>query len=124
MSKFIKDSIYNYIEFSEDDMKLIDTREFKRLKSIKQLGSLNEVFPSACHSRFEHSLGVGYLSEKFINKLFQNSDIRIDESKKKLLEMLKSLDFFTILVMVHFHIVLIIMYYINYVLEIYLKITK
>ena len=89
MSKFIKDSIYNYIEFSEDDMKLIDTREFKRLKSIKQLGSLNEVFPSACHSRFEHSLGVGYLSEKFINKLFQNSDIRIDESKKKIIRNVK-----------------------------------
>ena len=35
---------------------------FKKLKNIKQLGLCYYVFPGASHNRFEHSLGVSYLS--------------------------------------------------------------
>lgn len=94
MSKYIKDSIYDYIEYSKEHIQLIDTKEFKRLKNIKQLGSLHEVFPSACHSRFEHSLGVGHISEKFIKKLYHNSNIPIGESKKRIIRNVKTAGLF------------------------------
>ena len=37
---------------------LIDTRAFRRLSQISQLGLVSLVYPAAHHSRFEHSLGV------------------------------------------------------------------
>jgi uncharacterized protein len=38
--------------------KLIDSRPFRRLAGIRQLGLVSLVYPGATHSRFEHSLGV------------------------------------------------------------------
>src|SRR5688572_22673373 len=37
---------------------LIDAPEMRRLARISQLGLVELVYPGACHSRFEHSLGV------------------------------------------------------------------
>jgi HD superfamily phosphohydrolase len=76
MTKYIKDVIYqDYLNFNKDDLKFINNRAFKRLSNIKQLGSLHEIFPGATHTRLAHSLGVSYLSEIFINKLYDNSDL-------------------------------------------------
>ena len=74
--KFIKDPIYQeYLHFEEDILPFLDNYVFKRLKNIKQLGCLHEIFPSATHSRFEHSLGVAYLGELIIKQLYTNSNI-------------------------------------------------
>ena len=43
--------------------------DFNVCEIIKQLGRCNYVFPSATHTRFEHSLGVYYLACKYIDIL-------------------------------------------------------
>ena len=88
--KFIKDPIYSeYLHFNSNILPFIDNRTFKRLKNIKQLGSLHEIFPSATHTRFEHSLGVAYLGESFIKQLYTNSGISINTEKKHIIECVK-----------------------------------
>ena len=62
MSKIIYDPIHKYMKFDLILLKIIDTVEFQKLKNIKQLGLCYYVFPGASHNRFEHSLGVSYLS--------------------------------------------------------------
>src|SRR5438128_12654565 len=37
---------------------LLDAPEMRRLARISQLGLVSLVYPGACHSRLEHSLGV------------------------------------------------------------------
>src|SRR6185436_17877261 len=37
---------------------LVDAPEFRRLAKVSQLGLVGLVYPGACHSRLEHSLGV------------------------------------------------------------------
>ena len=76
MTKFIKDPVYDdFLKFTSDELKLIDLPEFKRLKRIKQLGALDEVFPNANHTRFAHSLGVAHLSEQYFKNILKNSDM-------------------------------------------------
>lgn len=61
----IKDSIYSeQLDFTNAQWKYIDNPIFARTKDLYQLGSLNMVFPGATHTRFAHSLGVGYLAQK------------------------------------------------------------
>lgn len=67
-TKIIKDLAYGFIEIDENIEKVIDHRSFQRLKNISQL-TAHHLFPSANHTRFEHSLGVMHLSMKFLNVL-------------------------------------------------------
>lgn len=68
--KHIYDPIHGFIELSEMMIKIIDTFEFQRLRDLKQLGAVHFVYPSATHTRFEHSLGVCHLSKQMSKKLF------------------------------------------------------
>ncbi|MBS0210739.1 MAG: HD domain-containing protein [Planctomycetes bacterium] len=52
---------------------LIDTAEFRRLARISQLGLVSLVYPSALHTRFEHSLGVYRLALMFLRQLSQDA---------------------------------------------------
>lgn len=55
--KIIRDVVHGYIPLAESDICIIDTPFFQRLKRIRQTGA-QSVYPSANHTRFEHSLGV------------------------------------------------------------------
>lgn len=48
---------------------LIDSREFRRLSKISQLGLVSLVYPAAHHSRAEHSLGVYRLALLYLRRL-------------------------------------------------------
>lgn len=56
-NKIIKDLVHEYVEIDEKIQKIVDTKEFQRLKRVKQLTAIY-IYPSANHTRFEHSLGV------------------------------------------------------------------
>ncbi len=64
MSKLttIFDPIHGHITITENMRKFIDTPEFQALRWKQQLGVASFVFPSATHSRFEHSIGVSHLA--------------------------------------------------------------
>ena len=67
--KLIYDPLYGYISIEDYLLEIIDTAEFQRLRDIKQLGCAYIIFPSAVHTRFEHSLGVSHLSGIFIKTI-------------------------------------------------------
>ena len=54
----LRDQIHGDINFSEAELKLINSRSFERLRYIKQLGFAEMEFCGATHTRYQHSLGV------------------------------------------------------------------
>ena len=69
----IYDPIHGFIEITPLMKVIIDTEEFQRLRDLKQLGATSFVFPSANHTRFEHSIGVSHLAEKMIESIRKNN---------------------------------------------------
>ena len=72
LDRYVKDSVHNQISFKGFYWQVVDTPEFQRLRDIRQLGSAYKVFPGAIHTRFEHSLGVGYMAQTMMEH-FQES---------------------------------------------------
>ena len=64
--KLIRDAVHGDIEMGSLEVELMDTPEFQRLRGIKQLGTAYLVFPSAVHSRFEHSLGTSWMARRIL----------------------------------------------------------
>jgi HD superfamily phosphohydrolase len=58
----IKDPVHGYVYITEDEKGIIDTYPMQRLRRLRQLAGSEYVYPGANHTRFEHSLGVMYLS--------------------------------------------------------------
>ena len=76
----IADPIHGYITFTvpyssnplseQTEKDLIDSPWVQRLRSIYQLQSAHWVYPSAEHSRFQHSLGTMHLAGRFAKSLY------------------------------------------------------
>jgi HD superfamily phosphohydrolase len=58
----IKDSVHQHIEIEGVAEGLLDTDAVQRLRHVRQLSTVQLVYPSANHTRFEHSLGVYHLA--------------------------------------------------------------
>ena len=69
MSKQIYDPVHGFITVTPLMQKIMDTPEFQRLRDLKQLGAVHYVYPSATHTRFEHSLGVSHLAKIMASNL-------------------------------------------------------
>ncbi|HJM00856.1 MAG TPA: HD domain-containing protein [Nitrosopumilus sp.] len=74
----IIDPIHDFIRVYDYELPIIDSSLFQRLRRIKQLSGAHLTYPSAQHSRFEHSLGVMHIATEagfaLNEKGFLNSD--------------------------------------------------
>lgn len=76
MTTHIQDSLHGYIELDEEESAIIDRPEVQRLRRIQQLGLSSLVYPSATHTRFQHSLGVMHTAGRFADSLGVSGDRR------------------------------------------------
>jgi HD superfamily phosphohydrolase len=65
----VKDTVHDHIEIDGVAADLVDTPAVQRLRHVKQLGTVQLVYPSANHTRFEHSLGVYHLASRALDPL-------------------------------------------------------
>src|SRR5881296_195169 len=79
--KLIRDAVHGDIEMSSLEVELMDTPEFQRLRGIKQLGTAYLVFPSAVHTRFEHSLGTSWMAHRILAAVRRTASVSVDEEK-------------------------------------------
>lgn len=68
--RVFRDPIHGYINIHNQVVwDCINTKEFQRLRRIKQLGASHQVYQTAEHSRFSHSLGVYEVTRRMLNEV-------------------------------------------------------
>ena len=67
--KQIQDRVHGQITMEPLLLQVMDTPEFQRLDNIKQLGGCSYIYPSATHTRKEHSIGVCHLAGLMVEHL-------------------------------------------------------
>ncbi|ARF17931.1 HD domain-containing protein [Sporosarcina ureae] len=80
--KVFKDPVHRYIHVRDRVIwDLVNTREFQRLRRIRQLGTTYLVFHGAEHSRFQHSLGVYEIVRRILDDGFSGREEWDDEQR-------------------------------------------
>lgn len=79
-----RDPIHGFIHADPLERALIDSRPLQRLRSIRQLGFANLVFPGAEHSRFGHALGAMELAGRVYDAVAARSEGMLDPDRQSL----------------------------------------
>ena len=85
--RVIRDEIHKDIFVPADHAKIIDTREFQRLRSIQQLSTCEYVFPAANHNRFSHSLGAYHLAGSLTSSLNEVQPGLVSDDDNELIQL-------------------------------------
>ncbi len=77
----IRDAVHGDIYLTREEGRLLDTKEMQRLRGIRQLGVAHLVYPSARHSRFEHSIGTLQMTQALIDAVRRNAELHPSSSR-------------------------------------------
>jgi HD superfamily phosphohydrolase len=75
----IIDPIHDFIRVYDHELTTIDDPIFQRLRRIRQLSGAHLTYPSAQHTRFEHSLGVMHISSQAGQALHEKGILKLDD---------------------------------------------
>lgn len=64
-----RDPVHGFIEVSEDELRIVNSAPFQRLRNIHQLATTYLVYHGAEHTRFGHSLGVMHLTSRVFDSI-------------------------------------------------------
>jgi len=67
------------VKLNKLETEIVQTEDFRRLAGLKQLGTTYLVYPSATHTRFEHSIGTLGWTDLLIQKIRENPQNADDE---------------------------------------------
>lgn len=82
MGNKYRDPIHGFIEVSDHENDIINSRPFQRLRNIKQLAMTYYIYHGAEHTRFGHSLGVMHLVTKAFKSAIGSSLEKFPEPKR------------------------------------------
>lgn len=70
----IRDTLHVFVHCDDDELAVIDSAPFQRLRNVHQLALSFLVYPGATHRRFEHSLGVMELAGRIYDIVTSEDD--------------------------------------------------
>lgn len=79
----IRDPVHGLIKINDEEIPIIKSGFFGRLRNVKQLGFSENIYPGATHTRFLHSLGAMHVGTMAFDKLFPtqgNNLLRLKET--------------------------------------------
>lgn len=79
----IRDVVHGSIAIEPHELPILDSRQFQRLRLIKQLGFAENSFPAATHNRYIHSVGALEAATQAFDTLFGGPRSRVSQKNFK-----------------------------------------
>lgn len=91
--KTIRIAVSGDVILNKLEVDIINTLAFQRLRRIKELGTTYLVYPTALHTRFDHSLGTLSMAMEMVRAIRENkhnndSESKIDDEQEQLIRLL------------------------------------
>jgi HD superfamily phosphohydrolase len=88
--KTIRDAVHKDVFVTHLETMILDTQAYQRIRRLKQLGLTNLVYPSANHTRFEHSIGTLFMADHMIEKINKNpyAETKVGEEDRFIIRLL------------------------------------
>jgi uncharacterized protein len=83
IDKMIRIAVSGDVFVTKFERDIIDTPDFQRLRGVRQLGNVLHVYPTALHTRFDHSLGTLAMANRMLQAIKNN---RASEPKERSIE--------------------------------------
>ena len=80
----LRDPVHGFVRFDSDEVKVINSPEFQRLRNIHQLALTYYVYPGATHKRFEHCLGVMETASRIYDVVTDDRHVLSDSEIKSI----------------------------------------
>ena len=77
----LRDPVHGLIRLTDQEMGIVNSQVFQRLRRIRQLAMANLVYPGALHTRFEHSLGTLHIAQRILDHLDTIERIPTDDKR-------------------------------------------
>jgi len=71
----LRDPVHGDVYLTHEELAVLDTPEMQRLRGVKQLGTAYLVYPGAVHTRFDHSIGVLYMTQRMVEAINRNFEL-------------------------------------------------
>jgi HD superfamily phosphohydrolase len=71
----IRDPVHGFVEADPDELAVVNSAPFQRLRHIHQLAMTYLVYPGGTHRRFEHSLGVMHLAGRIYDVVMREENL-------------------------------------------------
>ena len=78
-----RDPVHGFIEISEDELKIVNSAPFQRLRNIHQLATTYLVYHGAEHTRFGHSIGVMHLTSMAFDSVIKKKPLLFSADERE-----------------------------------------
>lgn len=78
-----RDPVHGFIEVTEDELRIVNSAPFQRLRNVRQLATTYLVYHGAEHTRFGHSLGVMHLTSRVFDSITRKNPNLFSDNREE-----------------------------------------
>jgi HD superfamily phosphohydrolase len=88
----LRDPIHGFVRLDSDEVRVVNSPEYQRLRSIHQLALTYNVYPGATHKRFEHCLGVMEVASRIYDVVTDDRHVLADTEIRSIIPKVGAFD--------------------------------
>lgn len=85
----IRDPVHGTLNLADEEIEILESRAFQRLRQIKQLGFAEFSFPGATHNRYIHSVGASHIASEIFDRIFKNYKFSSKSARRRFRQCLR-----------------------------------